>query len=414
MSCSASPTVAQSVSAFNQSIGVNIHVEYAAEYPTTYGSVAETESALAYLGINQVRDGLFPTNFLPEYEALAAAGVKFDFVLPVYWSPSGPHFPGVVDLSGFISELDTLATTYPGSIIAVEGPNEVNLQPAEFDGGSAPINQDELQQALFAAFGADPNLKNVPVYNLTIGSGTASDFTPYGNLSAYANYGNAHPYLPADSTPLSALEYLLPIQAGIDTSGLPVVITETGYDTDLSDGNTYSNADQTVQAKLLLDTLMDAYVQRVQKTFLYELFDESGSGWGLFTATGAPKLAATAIHNLTTVLADPNPGTGFTSGTLNYGVSLPSNANQLLLEKSNGTFDLVLWAEAQIWNEAAKTEITAKSEKVTIHFAAAQNVSVYDPMVGTSPIATYNDVTSTAVSVTDHPIIVQIVRISSH
>ena len=49
------PTVAQSAAAFDQSIGVNVHMGY---YWTAYNDVSLVEADLAYLGVNHVRDEL--------------------------------------------------------------------------------------------------------------------------------------------------------------------------------------------------------------------------------------------------------------------------------------------------------------------------------------------------------------------
>ena len=155
---------------------------------------------------------------------------------------------------------------------------------------------------------------------------------------------------------------------------------------------------------------MDAFADEVSKTYLYELLDEGGQYFGLFTANGAPKPVATAIHNLTTLLADPGDTSAFTSGSLSYAVpNLPTNGNQLLLEKSTGTFDLVLWAEAPIWNPTTASEVAAPSEATTVDFGQAQNVVlVFDPLQGTTPIATYLNVQSIQVTLTDRPLIVEI------
>ena len=91
--------------------------------------------------------------------------------------------------------------------------------------------------------------------------------------------------------------------AQLDAPGLPTVITETGYETNPADS--YGGADQTVQAKYTLDILVDAFLDGVSQTYLYELFDEGGQHFGLFNTDGTPKLVATAIHNLTTLLAIP-------------------------------------------------------------------------------------------------------------
>ena len=405
MSVTPTPTVAQSATTFDQSIGVNVHMAYTS---TPYGNVASVISDLAYLGVNQVRDGFFNApRFLPAYEALAAAGIKFDFLLTVYWASDTNHYPGIVNVPQFISMLDSFVTAYPGSVLAIEGPNEVNFQPAEYNGGSSYADQAALQQALYSAVRANAVLDGIPVYNLTIGSTTTSEFQALGNLSPYANYGNEHAYSPNNQNPAVALQYLLTFP-GIDTPGLPVVITETGYETNVA--ATYSGVDQLVQAKLTLDSLMDAFKVGVSKTYLYELVDEGGQYFGLFTADHAPKLVATAIHNLTTILADPGYASSFTPGSLSYAVSnLSANGNQFLLEKSNGTFDLTVWAEAEIWNPTTASEVAAPRQATTVEFGQTQNiVMVFDPLQGTTPIATYLNVQSIQVTLTDHPLIVEI------
>ena len=389
------PTAAISASAFVQSIGVNVHLW---ETGSTYTDLALVESDLAYLGVDNLRDQLVTwSQTQPEYTALMALGYKFDFV----------EEPVLQNISTFLSTINAFETTHPGSIKAIEGPNEVNLQPVTYNGGDGLANAAEFQQALYAAAHADPTLKGVPVYNLTLAYLDSAAYAGVGNLSGSANYANSHAYLPDSDTPEEGLSLIVPY-AHLDASGLPTVITETGYDTNPAD--TYSGADQTVQAKLTLDTLMDAFKAGVSQTYLYELFDDASGDWGLFNADGTPKLAATAIHNLTTLLADPGSTASFTPGSLSYSIpNLPSNANQLLMEKSTGQFDLVLWAEAQIWNPTTGTEITARTETTTVDFGQTQSlVEVFDPLDGTTPIATYTNVTSIQVALTDHPLIIEI------
>jgi hypothetical protein len=398
MTTTPTPTVAQSAAAFDQSIGVNVHMAYTW---SPYANVTAVENDLAYLGVNHVRDELFDaSNVQINYEELAAVGIKFDFIIPVY-------LPSTVNLTEFVGMVNAFALAYPGSVSAIEGPNEVNFTPAMYSGGTTPADQAALQEALYAAVRADPNLAGIPVYNLTVGSTNSAQFAALGNLSSVANFGNEHAYAPDWLTPASALSDLLTFPQ-IDTPGLPTVITETGYETNPAD--TYSGVDQPVQAKLTLDTLMDAFKEGVPQTYLYELLDEGGGYFGLFTANGAPKLAATAVHNLTTLLSDPNSTASFTPGSLSYAVAnLPSSGNQLLLEKSNGTFDLGLWAEAPIWNPTNEGEVIAPLETSTVEFGQTQKVVlVFDPVLGTAPIAAYQNVQSIQVGLTDHPIIVEV------
>ena len=388
---------AAAVLSFLSTLGVNVHMEYADEY----ANVAATELALSYLGIDLIRDNVLnPATALPTLEALAAAGIKLDLIVPSYAT-------GASSLTNFMSMVDTLEKTHPGCIVAFEGPNETNVQGFSFNGGSKQADAIAYQTALFNAVQADAALAGIGVYQLSIGSGTPSVFTKYGNLSAIATHANSHAYVDVTSVPITGLGILLPLAQEV-TPGKPMVITETGYVTGVA--NTYSEIDEVGQAKLLLDTLCDAYMLGVARTYLYSLFDDTPAfgynGLGIYTSTGQPKEAATAIHNFTTILADPGAAT-FTPGTLDYAVSI--GIPNILLEKSNGHFELILWAEASIWNPKTKKDIVAPTYNQVLTFGQVQNVQIYDPMVGTSPINTYSNVTSVTVPISDHPVVVDIV-----
>ena len=176
---------------FLGTIGVNVHMEYADEY----ANVAATQQALACLGINLVRDNvLVPATVLPKLETLAAAGTKFDLIVPSFAT-------GASSLSNFMAMVNALVAAYPGSVVAVEGPNETNIQAFSFNGGSTKAAAIAYQTALFNDVQADAALAGVGVYQLSIGSGTPSVFTGYGNLSAIATNANSHTYTSVTSVP---------------------------------------------------------------------------------------------------------------------------------------------------------------------------------------------------------------------
>ena len=155
----------------------------------------------------------------------------------------------------------------------------------------------------------------------------------------------------------------------------------------------------------------------VANTYIYELLDANPdptnsyneNDYGLFNTDGIPKLTATAIHNLTTILTDPNPEVVFSPGSLTYAADLPANGNQLLLEKSTGTFDLLLWAESVLWSPSAQSEIAAPLETGTVEFGQVEPiVLVFDPLQGTTPVAAYMNVQSVQVALAGDPLIVEI------
>jgi hypothetical protein len=210
--------------------------------------------------------------------------------------------------------------------------------------------------------------------------------------------------------------YVLPQRLQTEAvASKPSVMTETGYFTMLNNAVDPSGVTESVQARLTLDTIFDSFSAGVSQTFLYELLDELPDPgntnpefhYGLFHADGTPKLAATAIHNLTTILT--LPGSGSAAPALTPGFSgMPDNASTLTLSGANGSTFITVWAEPQVWNTAAQTEKPIAASHVTVTLGAVVGtVSVYDPTVGTAPIATYSNVSQVTVNVTDHPLIIQ-------
>jgi hypothetical protein len=395
---------ALSAGAFVESIGVNTHLAFS---NSAYTNVAEVGSALNYLGVDHVRDGLYTTTSATNaFDALAAAGIKFDFAAP-------PAADWTVDVTKFVSTLTAYETQFPGSIAAIEGPNEVNFYQINFDGTRSIASGAEVQKEIYTAVKAVASLADIPVYNVTIGSTDTSQFAQLGNLSNYTDYANSHAYVMSTTNISAGLDYLLGF-AHISAPDKPVVITETGYTTLTS--TWYNGVSEMVQAKYTLDTLMEAYNKGVPQTYLYELFDENfgannaQSHYGLFNADGTPKPVATAIHNLTAILEDHGGTSANASGTLSYGLSgMPTSGHDMVLAKQDGTMDLVLWAEPVLWSQTNQSAIIAPASSVTVTFGEVEGVvKVYDPLAGSMPIATYFNVNQIQLSASDHPVIIEI------
>jgi len=407
MSSSTDQTIL-SASGFVNSIGVNTHVSYAWG---AYNDLALVEADLSYLGVTKLRDSV--TNIpsaQPVLDGLAAAGYKFDLGV----SSSVPA-SGTAGLQQYVQALNTFAANHPGSIIAVEGLNEVNLQPFSYEGSSSLSAAAQFQSAYYNAIKADAALSGVPVYNLTVAYNDSSAYSQLGNMTGSSDYANVHAYASTSVTPASVIQADLAAAAKADP-GKPTVITETGYTTQAN--TPYLGADQAVQAKSILNTLADAYQAGVSTTYLYQLLDLNSSSsdtnpedhYGLFNSDGTPKLAATAVHNLTTILSDNGTGGHTPTTPLGYSLSnMPVSSHSMVLGKSNGAYDLVIWAEPKMWNPSTSTEISNPSQPVTVDLGGVhQSVNVYDPMNGTSPIASYSNVSSITVPISDHPVIIEI------
>ena len=144
------PVAGIAVTTFVQSIGVNVHMW---ETNSSYTNVPLVVSDLAYLGIGNVRDDLDPWESDQQaLGALASAGYKLDLLIA----------PASEDIPTFVTMLDTFQAAHPGSIAAIEGPNEVNIWTVEYNGGSTLADAALYQEALNAAIKADPSLTRPP------------------------------------------------------------------------------------------------------------------------------------------------------------------------------------------------------------------------------------------------------------
>lgn len=397
-----------SASGFINSIGVNTHAGFGW---TGYNNLALMVEDLEYLGVTKLRDAMGTSPAAqPVVEGLAAAGYKFDFLV----SSALPQ-TGTAGLQNYIASLQKFATTYSGSISAIEGLNEANHQPFSYNGSSSLTAAAQFQSALYQAVNANATLASIPVYNLSLAYNDPQGYSQLGNMSGSVDYANAHAYV---STSLNSSSSIAATLSAVMTAapGKPVVITETGYTTQTN--TQYLGVNETVQAKSILNTLVDAYKAGVSTTYLYELFDRDSSAantnpeanFGLFNSDGTPKLAATAIHNLTTILADDGTGGQQPTDPLNYTLSnMPATGNSMVLGKSNGAYELVVWAEPKLWNDATDTEVTNSAQTVTVNLGGVHHtVKVYDTLTGTTAIASYTDVSTITIPVSDHPVIIEI------
>ena len=435
---STTPAPVQAETTFNfiSSIGVDTHNN---DGDDAYASLqGQFVSEMQYLGINLAGGALDAISltgggglaYLHLLESEMSQGVRFDMAI------GGGATP--IPVATAIANLNALEQADPGMISFVTGQNEVGEGDPNINGDIATAQN--YQDQLYAAIKADPLLSGVTDITYSIGSMNPSAYTTLGNQSGNTTDGNAHVYSAYFPPQIYDSYYLLVNNAG--TPNDPVAVTETGYPDNPAPGAGLSDS---VVAKYQLDNIFDLLLDGASTVEVYELLDQandpndtngSEDHFGFFTADGTPKESAFALHNLTSILADPGSNkANFTPGTLSYSVSGLSSAlnpgaaqaafgygifnsyvtsqpiygASYLLEKSNGTFDIAVWQEPEIWDNNTATPIPDAASPVTVTLAqTAQSVEVYDPLVGTNPIATYSDVSSVTVMVSDHPLIIEV------
>jgi hypothetical protein len=402
-------------------------------------SSASVQAGIRYLGIRNIRDdGTFNMGLVDRLcEMHRATRVMVD-ELPVS------------NLTATQRQWERLAAC--GAIVAAEGPNEPNNFGFSYNGRACSFNNGngtflpcaQFQRDLYTMVHNDPKLAGIKVWGMTavgaepdnvglqwlkIPSGS-NTLMPDG--TQYADVANTHNYVQGNGSAGNTLEDNQAFWAeSVDRGGacpgcfdvygeywggaggsgqgtwakgypinvlgqhqIPKVTTETGWNITKT-----PSVSSDMQGRLLTDVYLQAYKQGWSKTFIYLMFNNitGDNGLGMLNASGDPTLLGRYIHNLTSILAD-NSST-FKPGSVNYSFSgMPSTGYALLMQKSNGKYDLAIWGEAF----ASKT-----SSEITINLGGTYPVKVYDITQGSSPIRESSSITSLSVTLTDHAIIVE-------
>ncbi len=401
---SKTPASSNTAASFVNTLGVNTHLSYG---DTAYANSKNVLSDVAYLGFTKVRDHTpsLDAATLAPYALLAAHGISFDLDAPA----------GAVDPKAFISQLKGFVAKLPGALAAIEGANDTNIEPVTYNGLTGMPAAAALQQAIYAAAKADGQLAAIPVYNTTLGGGSQAQYSELGNLSNACDFGNGHIYPSGGPIPSDYIAANIPWQTH-GTPGKATVITEGGYFT-MPGVTSWQGVNQDVQARYTLDYVLDAAAQGVPATYLYELLDERPDPnnadreqhFGLFNNHGTPKQAATALHNLTSILADPGNQAATGDGIAYTVANMPASGHTMQLVKASGASELIVWAEPNLWNQETGTTITAPVSNVVVNLGSVmQSVQVLDPLLGTAAIAQLSNVSSVNLAVTDHPLIVEV------
>jgi hypothetical protein len=339
--CSAAfPLTAASVQAtaadaFVDTIGVNIHTHYQG---TVYDHPQHLTDALVKIGVRHVRDGLVASTWPTYYERLngfGKAGIKATLI------------------TGIAADqvLET-ATKLKDAIEAFEGPNEVNLNHWTVEAAA------QYQKDLWKTVRADAAWNAIPIVSLSV---TDYDYgARLGDLSAYADFGNIHPYA-GGWEPENRCDWMkADLPSGLSgaqkfTGTRPIIVTEIGY-TNHHGKAGHVAVPPEVAGIYLPRVLLNTFSHGVKRTFLYELFDmgrdpnEQEHHFGLAENDGTTfKPAGTAMMNLIHVLADP--GASFTAGSLDVTLS-EADVRSQLFQKRDGTFYLAVWLPSSLWDHS--------------------------------------------------------------
>lgn len=422
----AAPNTAAATNDFLNSIGI------VTTGPDRGQPLARTIEMIRYCGFRWVRSGIEgltdngPTTIQTLLDLHRETGVRLNWGL----------VSGGTDVKKLIETGKVLAEA--GALLAFEGNNEPNNFGVSYEGekggGGAPswMAIAKLQRDLYQAIKSDPVLAKYPVWSisesgaeldnvglqfLTIPPG-AQTLMP--DSTKYADYANVHNYIyhphspypadnktwdAADPTAASKVDGLFGnfgvtwarrfrgyTQEQLNT--LPRVTTETG-----------AKIEGPITEEVHGLNLMNLYLAQFKRGYAYtavyllrDRTDEDGNqSFGFYRTDYSPRRAAIYLHNLTTILADQ--GTLATPGQFDYTiVNQPKTVHELLLQHSDGTFQLIVWDER-----------LSGQDHVTVDLGVTRaSVRIYDPTTGVEPVQTPTSVSSLELTLSDHPIVIAI------
>lgn len=360
---------------FVDSIGVVTHLSYTnTPYYTAWPQVF---NALQALGVRHIRDGYFDWDadspFVAEHQQLLSAGIRTNYVVP-FNSATTPQ-----QIEQFSSEAEDMESLEDpnecdvpgncGATVAQGLGNLLNFIPT-VDAAASSLNISVL----------GPAFTQVPTY-LTVGN-LASTMT-YNNLHLY--FGGRYPGSIGWGAPDAEGNFYGSFafwrdQGNIDAPNVPTIITETGYMSFPCDPVPYT-IPENIEARYIPRTLLLAFLGGFERTYVYELLDEQSSpGYGLMHSDLSPKGAYNAIQNLIANLSDTGPS--FTPGQLAYSIQGgDSTLNQLLLQKRDGSFWLILWLEQSGFDTVnyVPTPVTPQAVTLTLDSAyVAPNIGTFN------------------------------------
>jgi len=290
-------TTPTSTTAFLDSMGVNAHFGWMGSPYTQNPS--NIWGLLTALKVRHVRDSPTIASWSPnvkEFTALNAA--------------TGGRVLYVVNINNSPSDIVAIKTALQGVLMACEMPNEPNLNGISMSSVLAfALENPGLLGPSLVPFGSDGRAPNEFAALVTASSQKPSFIG--ANYHAYQSWPETPGLNGTQNWPNGAgsIGYAINI-AHLSAPGLPVWITECGYDSHIYTSGLAVNTDEYV-ANLLLRTYLNNWRNGVVRTYWYQFCDIALNNTAIFGSMGLldynqnPRPSYFAFKNLVTVLTGP-------------------------------------------------------------------------------------------------------------
>lgn len=392
---------------FLDTFGVNVHLNYT---DGAYDRLEQVEADMRYLGLVHVRTyGGSEIVPLESYARLAGGGLRFNLIA------SSDRIGETVDFAA------RLNARVPGSVVGVEGFNEINNWPVTYGGAKGEDAARAAQAALYAEVKARGELKGVPVLYFTGGAVT-------DDVSGMADIVNVHAYSNNALQPRQFIQSALR-QYRDAAAHLPRVNTEFGNFTlparwprqkPYWANQTQLGVDEKTQAKIVLNFFFEGIGLGLVRSYAYELLDQkrdpAGSEpefhYGLFTFDHQPKASAKALHRLTGFL-DRTRSNG-SAETVEAELQNPNDSiGEVAIRREDGSLVVALWNRSEFWrwdqhSSGPADPPSVRAILVTGSMRGRTVASVFDPLTDRGRSLKVEDDGAIRLNVPDYPVLVYI------
>ena len=395
---------AQSARDFGNSIGVNVRLTYTT---SSYKDWPTIKARLIELGVRNLNDSICPTCTyqVDHLNQLAALGIHSNL--------------GVGTLNSTPAQLATLLhglrDTVRGSVISIASINEPDISGDP----NWVAKTRAFQKELYAQVKADPSLRSLPVLGPSLVNRDSRAML--GDLSAYLDRGNIHPY-PGGTPPLRNLADEQQLMSAVSGSKR-LVATETGYHTDLSFTGPHRPASETAKAIYTPRIALEAFRFGVERTYLYQFADlwspaqaqaygvaPSENSFGLLRWDLSRKPAFYSMRNLLRVVQGDSAQVDDPHGLHVAVENAGPDVRSLLLEAADGSYALVLWRDVSVWDRTALLDLAPLADHVDVQLGDRITVARrFDPVGSDQETDHWSDPKRIGVGLEGAPVVLRLV-----
>lgn len=359
---------------FVESIGVNTHWTFLNVYTTNYTGL---KAKLAESGIRYIRDGCSSAVRARIIDLYNDLGIRFNVI--VERRKSGPGVQPI-NITAIQEALDEIKNQTLNAVVSFEAPNEYDLSHGPDTDWVDNIRNYTIKLSHLVK--SDVLLRHIPIIAPSLTSREA--YNAVSIMDPYIDYVNLHlyqwGYWPGNDGwdgkgAIPSITWYFKNFAQIQSpTGKLVQATETGYQDNLPNRGLSEIAD----GKYAVRACAEFFRRGIYRTFKYELIDQGIPGpegsFGLLRNNLTEKSSFRAIKNLISILTDK--GSSFQPDKLNYTLTgSTDNVRQILFQKHNGDFYLMIWIEVSCWNFTTQVDLYPSPQQVILTLPTTLKIS---------------------------------------